>query len=214
MSFLLCAATPFEIQPTIDFLQERQAQGVDVLITGVGLTAATYALTKRIASNRPDFIVQAGVAGTLDLNLPLTKIVIVESEIIGDLGVMENGQFKSIADLNLLNPNQLPWKEGRLTNDLGHLKTSGLTAVHSVSVNEISTDPARINYYRSLGAQIESMEGAALHYVALQEGIRFLQIRSLSNFAGERDKSKWMMLPAIAQLNAELQYLLTKLLKL
>ena len=40
---------------------------------------------------------------------------------------------------------------------------------------------------------IESMEGAALHYVCLMEKIPFLQIRSISNYIGERDKKKWNM---------------------
>ena len=66
-----------------------------------------------------------------------------------------------------------------------------------------------MDYYRNtLGAQIEYMEGAALHYVCLQEKIPFLQIRSLSNFAGERDKSKWVLKESIAHLNLHLQQLL------
>jgi futalosine hydrolase len=55
------------------------------------------------------------------------------------------------------------------------------------------------------------MEGAALHYVALMEKIPFLQLRSLSNFVGERDKNKWLMKEAIINLNLELQSLILKL---
>jgi futalosine hydrolase len=56
------------------------------------------------------------------------------------------------------------------------------------------------------------MEGAALHFVALQENIPFLQMRSLSNFVGERDKGNWVMDIAIANLNIELERTLSKLL--
>jgi futalosine hydrolase len=55
------------------------------------------------------------------------------------------------------------------------------------------------------------MEGAALHYIGLLEKIPFLQIRSLSNFIGERNKAKWKMKEAIAALNRELQRILMKL---
>ena len=80
-----------------------------------------------------------------------------------------------------------------------------------VTVHEISTNPERINYYRDqLGAQVESMEGAALHYVALLEQIPFLQLRCLSNFAGERDKNKWVMSAAINILNQDLQRIILK----
>ena len=212
MQLLLCASTPFEIQPTIEFIQNENRLNVNVLITGVGMMATAYALTKRILANRPDFILQAGVAGCLDKNLPLTKIVLVENENIGDLGVEENNNFKTLFDLNLLDQNSFPWQNGKLSNHIESLRSSGLTVVDSVTVNEISTNPERINYYREhLNASVESMEGAALHYVALQENIRFLQIRSLSNFVGERDKTKWVMDTAIANLNVELQRILTKL---
>ena len=51
------------------------------------------------------------------------------------------------------------------------------------------------------------MEGAAFHYVCLQQKIKFLQLRSISNRVGERDKTKWAMKEAIANLNIELKKL-------
>ena len=211
MQLLLCAATESEIKPTIEFLKQSNDQKVEVLITGVGLMAATYALTKKILSKKPDFILQAGVAGCIDTSLPLTKIVLVEHETIGDLGVEENGKFNSIFDLNLQQENIFPWKNGKLSNNIEQLKQSGLTIVDGVTVNEISTDKKRIEFYKTnLGAQIETMEGAALHYVALMENIPFLQMRSLSNFVGERDKNKWVLEMSIANLNNELQRILSK----
>jgi futalosine hydrolase len=75
MQLLLCSATELEIKPTIEYLKQTNNQIVDILITGVGLTAATYALTKKLLTKKPDFILQAGVAGCLDDSLPLTKIV-------------------------------------------------------------------------------------------------------------------------------------------
>lgn len=176
------------------------------------MMVTTYSLTRAIYSNRPDFIIQAGVGGCLDKRLPLSKVVFVENESLGDLGVEENGSFKTLFDLRLLDKNDFPWREGRLSNNIDQLKSTGLTIVDAVTVNEISTNSNRIDYYRNqLNASVESMEGAALHYVALQEKIPFLQMRSLSNFVGERDKSKWVMDIAIANLNMELERTLTKL---
>src|SRR5690349_4527271 len=105
MHLLLCAATPFEIAPVVEYIKEQNIPGIEILITGVGMTAATYALTKSVLKKRPDFILQAGVAGCLDELLPLTKIVMVEHETIGDLGVMQRGRFDSLFDLGLLNRN-------------------------------------------------------------------------------------------------------------
>ena len=213
MQLLLCASTEFEIRPVIDFINNQQFKKVQILITGVGMVATTFALARSIAHDRPDFVLQAGVGGCLDKRLPLSKIVLVENESIGDVGVEEDGTFKTLFDLRLLDKNSFPWKEGKLTNNVDMLKTTGLTIVDGVTVNEISTNSLRIDYYRNqLNASVESMEGAALHYVALQENIPFLQMRSLSNFVGERDKSKWVMDIAIANLNIELERILTKLL--
>jgi futalosine hydrolase len=211
MQLLVCASTEFEISSTIDFVREQNRNTIDVLITGVGMMATTYSLTKAILAKRPGFIFQAGVGGCLNEALPLTKIVLVENENVGDLGVEENKTFNTLFDLKLLDKNAPPWKEGKLRNNVEALKAAGLTIVDGVTVNEISTDKDRISYYKNhLNASVESMEGAALHYIALQEKISFLQMRALSNFAGERDKSKWVMDMAIARLNDELQRLLTK----
>jgi hypothetical protein len=54
MHLLLCAATEFEIKPSLLFLKDLSVE-VDVLVTGVGLTAASYSLTKSILSKKPAF---------------------------------------------------------------------------------------------------------------------------------------------------------------
>ncbi|HEY1020950.1 MAG TPA: futalosine hydrolase [Flavisolibacter sp.] len=211
MQVLLCAATEMEIAPTIQALSLKEGHSVEFLITGVGLTACTYALTKEVVTKRPDAIIQAGVAGSMQLDQPLAQVVAVKSETIGDLGVKEGG-FLSLFDLKLLSPNTQPWQEGKLTNPSEILQTAGLPLVDGVTVNEISTSDERIDYYRDqLNAQVESMEGAALHYIGLMEKIPFLQVRSLSNFIGERDKNKWMMKESITKLNQTIQRILTKL---
>jgi len=209
---LLCAATEFEIKPAIDFIQKQKLNDIDILITGVGLTAATYTLTRKIYMKKPTLIIQAGIAGCFDEKLSLAEVVVVKNEIIGDMGVEENGRFNSLFDLKLNDENVFPWTNGRLCNNSEIFRQVNLPMVDSVSINEISTSEKRINYYKNiLKASIESMEGAALHYVALMEKIPFLQLRSLSNFVGERDKNKWLMKEAITNLNLELQDLILKL---
>ncbi len=216
MDVLLCAATEFEIEATLTFLNkhpEHKAK-LDVLITGIGLTAATYQLTRRMLSHRPRFVIQAGVCGSLDNYLTPGDVVVVEKESIGDLGVMENGSFSSVFNLGLAILNEDPWTNGRLCNNLSILKKTGLTIVDGVTINEITTHPERVKFYKEhLKANIETMEGAALHYVCLSEKIPFLQIRGVSNYVGERNKDKWALREAIANLNIELQTILIKLLK-
>lgn len=213
MQIFLCAATEFEIAPTIRFISERRLQDIDVVLTGLGMMAATYHLTRRVAAQKPGLLLQAGIAGNFNTQLSLGQVVVVRNEAIGDLGVEQEGSFRSLFDMNFLKDDEFPFTARELPNHAPLLHQSGLTIVDSVTVNEISTSGARIMYYKSvLGADIESMEGAALHYVGLMEDIPFLQLRALSNIVGERDKSKWQIQPAITNLNNELQRILLNLL--
>jgi futalosine hydrolase len=201
-----------EIAPILEKIQKKEIKNVEVLITGVGLLATAYSMTRRVRDRRPDFIVQTGVAGCLDPDVPLSSVVCIENENMGDLGVDEKGNFHSLFDLRLLGEDEWPWSKGKLRNSLDKTLVQDIRIVDGVTVNEVSTREAVISYYRNhLGAVAESMEGAALHYISLLEKIPFLQLRSLSNFAGERDKKKWMMQESISHLNRELEVLLLKL---
>jgi futalosine hydrolase len=57
------------------------------------------------------------------------------------------------------------------------------------------------------------MEGASLHFMGRDLTIPFIQIRSVSNYVGERDKSKWEMQEAIYNLNETLLEFLDALYK-
>lgn len=138
--------------------------------------------------------------------------MLVGSETIGDAGVWEENEFRSLADLGLSGKNEWPWKENKLVNDNPSLKEFNFPVVNGVTVQQITTDYKQLEYYEKvLGAQIESMEGAVLHYIGLREKIPFLQLRTISNHAGERNKKEWRVEGAVSQLNKDLQSLLQKI---
>ncbi len=84
--------------------------------------------------------------------------------------------------------------------------------MRAVTVNEITTSSKRVHeLIEKYGPVLESMEGAAFHYVCLQEDIPFVQLRAVSNFIGERDKSKWLIKEAIENLNRELIILINNM---
>ena len=55
------------------------------------------------------------------------------------------------------------------------------------------------------------MEGAAFFYVCLVKNIKFIQIRSVSNFVEERNKKAWKIPLAIENLNKELKNIINNL---
>ena len=204
MSILIVAATELEIAPFIQL-----DLPIDILITGVGTPAAIYHLQKRIKEKKYKSVIQAGIAGSFSSNIVLGETVIVERDCFADIGINEKGVFTYIFDTNLANKNLFPYTDGWLVNDKLVKEKVPLPLVTAVTINTISDSIQQKNILlQKFGAQIETMEGGALHFVCLLEKVNFLQLRSISNEVGERDKSKWKMKEAIANLNKELVRLL------
>jgi futalosine hydrolase len=197
MKILLLSATQQEIEP---FLQQKRH--MDVLIGGVGVAATTYHLTKQLVHHHYDLVIQAGVAGVFNAtngtSFPLiTEVVTVSKDAFGDLGAYEQQQFKSIHDLQL--SNDLEWLHNKqpLLNKLPYRK------VPAITINTVTDNKDVINaLQQKWDPMVESMEGAALHFVCSEKEVPFIQLRAICNYVGERDKSKWQLKEAIEKLNA------------
>jgi futalosine hydrolase len=211
MNVLLVAATALEIKPFLDHFKNNwfKRHEVDVLITGVGLMATTYSLTRQIGLKKPELVIQAGIAGCFNKEIPLGSLVAIKQDVVADEGVFEAGKFRTLFDLKLVKPNQAPFKNGWLVNT--GINKYGIKAVNGISVNQVTTDHRQIKEYKLLyNAVTESMEGAALHYICLQSAIPFLQLRGISNYVGERNKAKWNFKKPIENLNKAIITLLEK----
>lgn len=207
MKILVAAATPIEISPFLKQLRDDPLlfSNTDVLITGIGLTATTYTLSKQFQIYKPDLVIQAGVGGCFDKTKPLGTVVAVKQETIADQSVIEINQLKTLFDLKLVPHNQFPYRNGWLINKNELLKNIKLQKVKGISVNEITTSRKKMIFYeKHFSPVVESMEGAALHYTCLMENIPFIQIRAVSNYIAERNKKKWNMKESVDNLNKEL----------
>jgi futalosine hydrolase len=208
MQILLVAATPFEIELFINIYPK-----VDILITGVGVPSTMYHLQKRLHQVDYDFVIQAGIAGSFSNEIHLGQTVLVKQDTFADLGAEEKRIFTHFFTSGLINAHEFPFADGWLINTSeGLLKNTALKWVKAVTINKVSDSfLQKFQLSDAFHPQIESMEGAALHYVCLQEEIPFVQIRSISNYVGERDKAKWKMKDAIENLNTELTALINQL---
>ena len=220
MNLLLAAATLPEIQPLITALQNDdlpdaydsfgiRGGALDVCITGAGLMQSTFALTQALHLRSYDLVLQAGIAGAFDRKLALGDVVVVKSEQLGDFGAEDNGAFLDAFSLNLAKKTESPFSRGALPNPLQDVpfdiaalpRVNGLT-VHTVSGHQPTID-ARMARHK--GIQVESMEGAALHYVCGKMGLPFLQVRAISNYVEPRNREAWKIKEAIGALNAALK---------
>jgi futalosine hydrolase len=225
MNILLIAATRAEIAPLISFMEgnwkredelifSNASQKLSILVTGVGMVATTFALTKQLQTSSYDLVLQAGIGGSYDHNIPLGEVVQVTSDQFGDLGAEDHYNFLDVFDLGLEEPGGHPFNNKQLTSPaIPSIDQTSILKVSGITINTVAgssfTVESRIKKY---GAQTESMEGAAFHYVCLKENIPFAQIRAISNYVEPRDRAAWKIKEAVEALNGWLIEWLTGLL--
>lgn len=199
---------------------ERELQGfskqknpdIDVMASGIGGFSTLYSLTKYCTEHRPDFILHAGICGSFDETLEIGEVVQVVIENFADFGAFENGKWKTGFELGLLSAHKVPFSEGELVappNDI-----SIFPKVAAVTSQTITTSPQQKKILlEKFHPSIESMEGAFVHYLCIRENIPFIQLRSVSNLVGIRDKSQWDIPLALKNLHTAIEqvseYILT-----
>ncbi len=218
MRIIITSATVAEWMPSfleINTLYTNNSQRFKVQFhqAGVGMLATCFSLTKLIMEDKPDLIIQAGIAGSFDNKTPLGKVFLVKEEMLGDTGVQEEGKWKDLFDLKLEKSSYHPFEKRKLPNPwIEKLNLLSLPTTNAVTVNTISTNSDKIQQLiKKYNPVLESMEGAALHYVCRETNTAFLQIRSVSNYIGERNKANWKIKEAIENLNKTLIKLVDKL---
>jgi futalosine hydrolase len=200
MKILLVAATRAEIAflatqfqlPEQDFVKTKD---FDVLITGMGMTATAYALGKHLSRNYK-LVLNLGIAGSFNPNLPLTTVVNVTTDEFAELGAEDGDDFLSIDRLGFGKAKY------HARNNLLHSEIEKLPKVSGVTVNRVHGNQSSISkIIERFNPGIESMEGAAVLYCCEQEGLPCIQVRSISNYVEPRNKNRWQIGPAIKALN-------------
>ncbi|WP_134088990.1 futalosine hydrolase [Olivibacter sp. XZL3] len=192
---LVVAATAAEIEPFVRAMEGQQKKA-DVLITGVGMVATAFSLGSVLGRKTYDYAINVGICGAFSKELPLGALTFVERDTFYELGAEDDQQFLSIEDLGFGKASYQAIS-GFPSKEISALrKATGLT-VNSVHGNEASIALA----VARTGADVESMEGAAFYYACEQAGLPCAQIRSVSNYVERRDRNKWKIGLAVANLN-------------
>ncbi len=215
MRLLVAAATTLEIEPFLTFLEYNFEKdpatdiytkgnlNIYICITGVGSLLTTFHLLEALAVFNPYFCLQVGVAGAFNRELALGEVVMVREDMLADLGVEDSDGFHDVFEIGLLAAGQKPFLRKKLVNTFQDFPMKlDKTLVSALTVNTVSgvvaTIKTRAEHY---SCDLESMEGAAFHYVCLAKGYPFLQVRAISNYVEPRNKESWKMHEAIANLN-------------
>lgn len=211
MRVIITAATHGEWMPSFQkinpkYVGNNKKFSVGFHESGIGMLASSISLMKMFTQETPTLIIQVGIAGCFDKKIPLGKVYAVKDDFAGDIGVMENKIWKDLFDMKFDKPNDPPYEKKSLPNPwLNQFNLLKLPTKKAVTVNTISTDKNQIELLSGrYKAVLESMEGASLHYMGRDLTIPFIQLRAVSNYVGERDKSKWKIKEAIYNLNETL----------
>jgi futalosine hydrolase len=229
VDILLVAATAAEIRPLVERLKLAPHNGtgllksdayghkIDLMITGVGLTATAYKLGRRLAERYYHLVLNLGVAGAFRpmgeqdryrANHCPGSLVHVVTERFGDLGAEAAQETPmdfhrdrlDLFEMGLLERDEFPFVDGLLANGLD---ASGsplelLPRVHGLSVNLVHGEPESIRRCRErYDPDVESMEGAAVFYACICEKQAFAEVRAISNWVEPRNRRAWKIPQAV-----------------
>lgn len=212
MKILLVSATLLEIKPLIDLMGisypkdvasytiTYNKKNIDVVITGIGMVATTYEVSKQLSISKYDLAINLGVAGSLKRNLKIGTVVNVVSDVFSELGAESGEKFLPLSKL------KIP-EIGNFTESIKNrfsIKNrviQGMEKVKGITVNTVHGNTETIRKIKKrLNPDVESMEGAAFLYCCLKQNIPCLQIRSISNYIEERNKNNWNISLAVRNL--------------
>lgn len=223
---LIVAATSFEIAPLAKGVAVNEGEVIPIrthngftlsaLVTGVGVAPTAYHLGRALEKNSIQLVVNIGIAGAYNKELAIGDVTLVTHDIFADYGIDDNGQFKTLAQQSLANPNQFPYTDGWLksTTDTTFLKEGALRLkkVKAITVSTASGSVPLIEKWRKLyNPDIETMEGAAIFYSCLQAKKPFVCLRAISNRVEPRNRDAWNMQLAINNLVTQTEKLLSRL---
>ena len=227
MKILIVSATKLEIQPLFSELITSGALSaqwneyvyrdheIKFFISGIGSPITAYTLTVELKERDYDLVLNVGIAGSFHRQTKIGKVLAVKQELFSDLGVESEEGFRSVFELDLIKPDDHPFENGRLNAPIRGYLTDALKQLRQAIGITVNTITGQMKTVESLitshQPDIETMEGAAVFYVCLMENITFAQIRAISNYVGERDKSKWNIPLATTNLATEVIKILNKL---
>jgi len=202
MKTLIVSATYNEISNLINKLDLKKetyilykSNTIDVLISGIGSAFTIYNLTEHLQKHNYNLIINVGIAGAFNKNLNIGDTVIVNSDCFADLGIDDNGNFKTLFEEKLIS------KKINLQFE-NNISLQKLPKVKSITVNTASGSEQKIELLvKKFNPDIETMEGASVTFIANKKNIPIIQIRTISNYVEPRNKSNWNINLAITNLN-------------
>jgi futalosine hydrolase len=169
---------------------ERELAGADgaaTLVCGIGPVEAAASTARALASDRPEAVVNIGIAGAKTLEPPVLVLgsEAVYCDIVADPGAVLPRVERVVADARLLD--------------------TARKALPDAHVSPIGTCAALGG---GTACEVEAMEGFGVLRAAELAGVPAVELRCVSNLVDERDRARWRFDDAFALLEDGLRRLL------
>lgn len=173
---------------------------IDVLIAGVGPVAAAASTAKALAAKEYGRVISTGIGGGFPGRAEVGTLVVASEIASADLGVetlegfcsfdeLGFGSTRIPVDANLVNRMTGVLQEAKLPYTIGPIITVSTATGTAATTEEMLK--------RVPGAAAEGMEGYGVALAAHIFGVPALEIRSISNRVGPRDRNAWRIKEAL-----------------
>ncbi len=177
-------------------------EGVEFLVSGVGLVASSCSVSRFLAANSGGIgvVVNFGVAGAYaGAGAGLLDICLAEQEVLGDFGICFNDRIEPFGREKMAVQDSFPFARPflRRVEKIFIEKNISFKRGTFVTVNCVSATTARGDFLRRRhGALAENMEGAAIAAACREFGLPLLELRCISNMVEDRDTGGWRLFDA------------------
>ncbi|MEW6469691.1 MAG: futalosine hydrolase [Bacteroidota bacterium] len=208
MKILVVSATEAEIAPLLQAIGIKNYVGdhlrickrgrldVDVLITGVGMTATAFRMGKAL-QGKYDLAFNFGLAGSFNPDIPPGGLVNIVQDHFSELGAEDGDAFLPLDRMGLGGAGEV-----MNTTEISNKVLELIPKVCGITVNTVHGREESIKKVEArLHPNVESMEGAAFLYCCMQEKLPCAQVRAVSNLVERRNREKWNIPLAVANLN-------------
>ncbi len=212
--WLVTAATRMELSACV----ERLTPGVVVatLVTGIGPLEAAVRLAARLSRHGGEIraVANVGVAGAYAAGgrgPTLLDLCLARCEVLGDLGVCA-GQGVARLHPAILDQAEVLELDRELVDRATKLLTWAGETPRSGTFVTVSSASGSFRRAAALGREFaalcENMEGAAVARVCAEWRLPCLELRAISNVAGERRKERWCLADAAVRAGGAMACLL------
>jgi futalosine hydrolase len=200
-----------EARPLIVCAAPAEGLGLADAVLGVGKAAAAMRTTELLLSARPAWLLLIGVCGAYPARaggpgLAVGDLCLVGEDRLADEGVaLPGGEFRGLGALGLGDEGPFaadPTRTRALATQLGIPVVAGATVSTCSGRDDLAVALAE----RS-GAQVETMEGAAVLQACGHLGVPAVQLRCVSNRTGDRAAAGWDLQGALDRLGAAVRTL-------